>query len=123
MVKSFLKIFLITIILNTYLSQIEKEDIIQQNHLRSLRPTPILNTSTQYAASLKLHSKLLQTVYSESFSKNYYYTTLYVGPNRVKQTYVIDTGSSIMSSPCSPCKDCGQHKYNYYSVPNKKIKI
>ena len=122
MVKSFLKIFLITIILITYLSQIEKEDIIQQNHLRSLQPTPILNTSTQYAASLKLHSKLLQTVYSESFSKNYYYTTLYVGPNRVKQTYVIDTGSSIMSSPCSPCKDCGQHKYNYYSVPNKKNK-
>ena len=75
---------------------------------------PLFNSSTKNAASLKFHSKLLQTVYSDSFSKNFYYTTLYVGDNKVKQTYVIDTGSSIMSSPCSPCAECGKHKSPYY---------
>ena len=121
MEESFLKFFLIVSILNVYLFQSEKEEIIQGN-LRSLVPAPIFNSSSQYATSLKLHSKLLQTVYSESFSKNYYYTTLYIGPERTKQTYVIDTGSSIMSSPCSPCKDCSQHKHNYYGNLTKKAK-
>ena len=122
MVKLITKLFLFTIMINAYFTQLEPEEIISGNHLRSLRPTAILNSSSQYASSLKLHSKILQTVYSESFSKNYYYTTLYVGQDKKKQTYVIDTGSSIMSSPCSPCPDCGQHKRNYYHIFNKKYK-
>ena len=77
-------------------------------------PNPILNMTTKNIASLKLHTKLLQTVYSDSFSKNYYYTSLYIGSNKVKQTYMIDTGSSIMASPCSPCPDCGVHKNPFY---------
>lgn len=67
-------------------------------------------------------SKILQTVYSESYSKNYYYTTLYVGENRTKQTYIIDTGSSIMSSVCSSYEDYGKHKTNYYGFSKKKCK-
>ena len=122
MIKSITKLFLFSIIFNIYFTQLESEEIISENHLRYLKPSPILNSSHQYAFSLKLHSKLLQTVYSESFSKNYYYTTLYVGQNRIKQTYVIDTGSSIMSSPCSPCEDCSQNKRNYYHIFNKKYK-
>ena len=102
----FFKIVLIVIITNGFFSQLKNAE----NHLRSLKPTPLLNTSNEYATSLKIHSKLLQTVYSESYSKNYYYTTLYIGPNKIKQTYVIDTGSSIMSSPCSECKECGPQK-------------
>ena len=78
------------------------------------RPKTTFNSSTKYSSSLKLHSHLLQTVYSDSFSKNYYYTTLYVGDKRVKQKYLLDTGSAIMSSPCSPCDECGQHKNNYF---------
>ena len=81
---------------------------------RSLKSHPFLNVSSQDMGKLKLHSKLLQTVYSDSFSKNFYYTTLYLGDQKVRQTYIIDTGSSIMSSPCSPCPNCGQHKRPYY---------
>ena len=81
---------------------------------RALVPNPLFNSSTKNTKSLKFHSKLLQTVYSDSFSKNYYYTTLYVGHNRVRQTYIIDTGSSIMASPCSPCSQCGKHKSPFY---------
>ena len=81
---------------------------------RSLIPHPLFNSTSKNVANLKLHSKLLQTVYSDSFSKNYYYTTLYVGHNKVRQTYIIDTASSIMASPCSPCSECGNHKNPFY---------
>ena len=81
---------------------------------RTLLKHPLYNTTGKHAKALKIHSKLLQTVYSDSFSKNYYYTSLYVGHNKVRQTYILDTGSSIMSSPCSPCPDCGVNKNPYY---------
>ena len=84
------------------------------NKHRSLIPHPLFNTTSKNVANLKLHSKLLQTIYSDSFSKNYYYTTLYVGHNKVRQTYIIDTASSIMASPCSPCSECGNHKNPFY---------
>ena len=59
-------------------------------------------------------------IYSDSFSNNYYYTTLYIGPNKKKQTYTIDTTSAIFSSPCAACSECGKHKKNYYDETNKK---
>ena len=77
-------------------------------------PNPLYNLTSKNVQALKLHSKLLQTVYSDSFSKNFYYTTLYIGDNKVRQTYIIDTASSIMASPCSPCTECGQHKNPFY---------
>ena len=122
MIKTLFKLYLFYFIINIILAQKEIEDKIQELNLRSLKPIEILNSTNKYATSLKLHSKILQTVYSESYSKNYYYTTLYVGENRTKQTYIIDTGSSIMSSVCSPCKDCGKHKTNYYGFSKKKDK-
>ena len=72
------------------------------------------NSTNKFSSTLKFHSKILQTVYSDSFSRNYFYTTLYVGDQKVKQKYLLDTGSSIMSSPCSPCPKCGSHKNNYF---------
>ena len=95
---------------------------INKDKSRSLFPNPLFNSSTKNAKSLKFHSKILQTVYSDSFSKNYYYTTLYVGHNKVRQTYIIDTGSSIMSSPCSPCNECGAHKSPLYYDINRAHK-
>lgn len=97
----------------------EKEEFNTENNLRSLKPTAILDSKTKNADSLKLHSKLLQTLYSDSYSNNYYYTTLYIGPNKIKQTYLIDTTNAIFSSPCGSCSDCGKHKKNYYSHLNK----
>ena len=82
----------------------------------------LYNSTSKNIAALKIHSKLLQTVYSDSFSKNYYYTTLYVGHNKVRQTYIIDTASSIMASPCSPCSECGPHKNPFYYDKNRQHK-
>ena len=117
MSQNILHLFLLTLLFNLYLSQKEKTNI----H-RNLIPHPLYNTSSKNVKALKFHSKLLQTVYSDSFSKNFYYTTLYVGHNKVRQTYIIDTGSSIMSSPCSPCPDCGSHKNPYYYDINRRHK-
>ena len=119
---NFLKFFIAFFIINSSSNIIDNEnkEIIEENHLRSLKPTPLLDSKTKNSGSLKLQSKLFQTLYSDSYSNNYYYTTLYIGPNKIKQTYIIDTSSAVMSSPCNTCKDCGKHKKNYYDSSNKK---
>jgi len=119
MIKIYFELCFIFIIINQCLPKINKEINIE-NNLRSLKPTPILDSKTKNANSLKLHSKLLQTLYSDSFSNNYYYTTLYIGPNKKKQTYIVDTTSAIFSSPCASCSECGKYKKNYYDETNKK---
>ena len=77
-------------------------------------------TTNNENKSVQPQAKLLQTLYSDSYSNNYYYATLYISDKQVKQTYMIDTGSPIMSSPCGPCEYCGKHKTNYFDF-NKKI--
>ena len=114
-----LNLLLIILLFTNILCQ--KKVKIYKNH-RSLVPHPLYNSTTKNVAALKIHNKILQTVYSDSFSKNFYYTTLYVGHNKVRQTYLIDTGSTIMASPCSPCPDCGQHKNPFYYDKNRKHK-
>ena len=119
MITIYFELCFLSILIIKCLSKIN-EEINIENNLRSLKPTPILDSKTKNADSLKLHSKLLQTLYSDSFSNNYYYTTLYIGPNKKKQTYIIDTTSAIFSSPCASCSECGKHKKNYYDETNKK---
>ena len=122
MSKIFLKVFISFFIINACFAQLNDriKNIDEENHLRSLKPTPLLDSKTKDSDTLKLHSKLFQTLYTDSYSNNYYYTTLYIGPNKIKQTYIIDTSSAVMSSPCDTCKDCGKHKKNYYDSSNKK---
>ena len=107
------KLFLLFLLIQSFVCK-SGNKYTNKNKKKISRPKTTFNSSTKYASSLKLHSHLLQTVYSDSFSKNYYYTTLYVGDKRVKQKYLLDTGSAIMSSPCSPCDECGQQKNNYF---------
>lgn len=63
---------------------------------------------------------LLRNLYTETISGgsttlNYYYTYLHIGQHSQKQSYIIDTGSHITTSPCEPyCKDCGKHQHKYY---------
>ena len=120
MSRKLLSLLILTLTIASILAQNERK-ILSKKH-RSLIPNPIYNSTTKNIAALKLHSKILQTVYSDSFSKNYYYTTLYVGDNKVRQTYIIDTASSIMASPCSPCSECGPHKSPFYYDKNRHHK-
>ena len=120
MSRILLSLLIITLTTNNILAQ-NKNKLKSQKH-RSLLPHPLYNSTLKNIAALKLHSKILQTVYSDSFSKNYYYTSLYVGHNKVRQTYIIDTASSIMASPCSPCSECGSHKTPFYYDKNRHHK-
>ena len=61
-------------------------------------------------------------IYGSAFGLNYYYTNLYLGNEMKKQTYIIDTGSSITTSPCSPyCTKGGKHLNPYFKVENTSI--
>ena len=53
---------------------------------------------------------------------NYYYINLYLGKDKKKQSFLLDTGSGITSIPCKPfCNQCGQHMNSYLYVNEKQI--
>ena len=56
----------------------------------------------------------LEQVYGDSYDLNYYYATLYFGPKKMPQTFILDTGSPTTTSPCSKCTSCGKHLNKYY---------
>lgn len=66
----------------------------------------------------------LQEVKGDSSYLNYYYTTLYLGKDQSPQVYILDTGSSITTSPCDKCTSCGKHLNQKYKLEseNKIIK-
>ena len=70
--------------------------------LRALEPNPLLNETTKEATDLKFHFSLKQTLFSESEIDNYYNTIIYIGENKTKQVYLIDTTTDMMSSHCNP---------------------
>ena len=58
-----------------------------------------------------------RTSSSSSLMMMYYYMHMYVGSNYQQQSYIIDTSSSITTSPCKPlCVRCGKHRYDYYEI-------
>lgn len=58
-------------------------------------------------------------VYGSAFGLNYYYTNLYLGEEMKKQTYILDTGSTITTAPCQPyCTKCGTHLNSYHVIKN-----
>ena len=69
----------------------------------------------------KIFRNLDSTVFGSSHSLHYYYSNLYLGKRGIKQSYILDTGSSITTSPCELCKYCGKHKNNYYKISNENI--
>ncbi|KAK8821570.1 hypothetical protein WA556_002019, partial [Blastocystis sp. ATCC 50177/Nand II] len=59
----------------------------------------------------RLHDYLYLTpTYGDSKGLGYFYTLVYVGNPPQRQTVILDTGSSILSFPCSTCTSCGQHQ-------------
>ena len=112
--------FFFSLIINLYISQ-QYDSKKQMIKLRSLEPIPSKdnskiiskeNTNTDIPKN-NFHIKLSQSVFSNEISKNYYFTTLYIGENKKKQTYLIDTSSGIMSSTCFPELGLNPQKNNY----------
>ena len=61
------------------------------------------------------------TIFGGSHTLYYYYANLYLGKKGIKQSYILDTGSSITTSPCELCKECGKHKNKYFKINNENI--
>ena len=70
---------------------------------------------------VSLRSLSISSSYGNSHDLNYYYTYLYLGSPPKKQSYILDTGSSITTSPCSLCTTCGKHKNGLYQISNDQI--
>ena len=53
----------------------------------------------------------------------YYYTTLFFGEEKTPQTFILDTTSSLISSPCDMCESCGVHSNKYFNIsdPEKEV--
>ena len=108
--------FLFSLIINLYISQkIDSNEQIKK--LRSLEPVSSNNNSKTVTntdiPNKNFQIKLSQTLFSDETSKNYYFTTLYIGENKIKQIYLIDTSSDIMSSTCYSEAGINPQKNNY----------
>jgi len=108
--------FLFSLIINLYRCQkIDSNEQIKK--LRSLEPVSSNNNSNTISntdiPNKNFQIKLSQTLISDETSKNYYFTTLYIGENKIKQIYLIDTSSDIMSSTCYPEAGLNPQKNNY----------
>ena len=67
---------------------------------------------------LSSENSFLHYINGDSRYLNYYYTTLYLGKNKSAQVYILDTGSSITTSPCDECTSCGEHLNPKYPLEN-----
>ena len=54
------------------------------------------------------HRGVVGGVYG-SVDLGYYYVDIYVGTPPVKQTVIVDTGSTLTAFPCTGCINCGSH--------------
>jgi len=116
MSQIYLKIYIFFLIFQPYIFQfINKSDTQYSGEYNS--------NNTYYIIRKNRRAKIFQTLYSDSPSNNYYYTTLYLGKNLTKQTYLIDTDIETLSSPCKRCTFCGKNKTNYYYIKGEKRKI
>ena len=98
-------------LLNFSYSSISKLHIIKNNYKYSIIRKNILNRNLSQI-----------NILGNSSDINYYFTYLYLGESKQKQSYIIDTGSSITTSPCKPyCNNCGKHENNYYEINENQI--
>ena len=64
----------------------------------------------------KEEDSFLENVYGNSHILYYYYATLYLGPKKMPQTFILGTASWATSSPCSKCTSCGKHLNKPYEL-------
>ena len=62
----------------------------------------------------------IQNIFGSMLKLHYYYINLYIGNSMDKQGFILDTGSSILTSSCSLCKKCGRHIYSPYKIDSKR---
>ena len=54
----------------------------------------------------------------------YYYIDILIGNPPRKQSFITDTGSTLMATPCGDiCDHCGNHINSYYEIKSKSKTI
>ena len=56
--------------------------------------------------------KSTSQIYGNSLNLFYYYVNLLIGKEQNPQTYILDTASSLTTSPCTLCEKCGKNHLN-----------
>ena len=72
--------------------------------------------SNKYQSINLSEKKFVLNIKGNSDKLNYYYTTLFIGKEKQKQSFILDTTSSVTTSPCTLCKVCGDHINDYYII-------
>ena len=60
--------------------------------------------------------KFVLNVKGNSDNLYFYYITLLLGKEKQSQSFILDTTSSITTSPCNFCISCGDHMNDYYII-------
>ena len=81
-------------------------------HLQKLQA----KIKTLHRKHRSLDNSFLENVFGDTYNLYYYYATLYLGPKKTPQTYILDTGSPTTTSPCSKCTSCGDHLNKPYEL-------
>ena len=67
--------------------------------------------------------KYVLNVKGNSDKLYFYYITAFIGKEKQIQTFLLDTTSSVTTSPCNLCSSCGEHFNEYYIINQTKSLI
>ena len=67
--------------------------------------------------------KYVLNVKGNSDKLYFYYITAFIGKEKQIQTFLLDTTSSVTTSPCNLCSSCGDHFNEYYIINQTKSLI
>ena len=107
-----LKLYIILIIFQSYLFQ----SYNSTNNITIPDITISISNDTNITIK-KSTTSMIQSIYTDSASNNYYYTILYIGRYLIRQSYLIDTDIDTLSSPCMNCYYCNRNKTNFSFYP------
>ena len=63
-----------------------------------------------------LNKRYILNIEGNSDNLYFYYISIFVGSGKQRQTFILDTTSSITTSPCNLCSSCGDHFNDYYLI-------
>lgn len=117
-----LKIFNINITLwfilklNLINSFVSKDETLVFRMQKSTRHIEVVNSKYR---ELKLTNT---SIYGNSSQFYYYYVDILIGNPPKRQSFITDTGSTLMATPCGDiCKHCGTHLNSYYNINSNII--
>ena len=91
-------------------------------YLFSFISSHYLRLSTEDSTSISHYLSVNTPIKGNSNSLHYYYIDLYIGDSLNKQSYLIDTSTSVTTSPCHPfSKSTGQHQNGYYVAEEASV--